>query len=94
MIKVEGLDKLQRQVKEAQRAFEELDGTLGQVNFDPEDPASIESAIAQAHATIDERVGMYSGNPFVAPMIGQMKESYRSAIIEKAAAARMEPGEE
>jgi hypothetical protein len=88
------LDKFQKQIEEAQRAFAELDGELGVVNFNPEDPGSIEGAIAQVNAIIDERVGMYSTNPFVGPMIDEMKEAYRNGIIEKAAAARLEPDEE
>ncbi len=89
MFKIEGLDKLQKQLADAQKAFEELDGTLGQVNFDPQDPASIESAIQHVNSLVHQRVGHYSSNPFVGPMIDDMKEAYRSAIIEKAAAARL-----
>ena len=93
MFKIEGLDKLQKQLADAQKAFEELDGTLGEVSFNPEDPASIEAAIQRVNEMLDERVGHYSSNPFVGPMIGDMKEAYRSAILEKASAARLGDGE-
>ena len=84
-----GFDKLQRQLKEAQRAFAALDGDLTTVRFDPEDPGSIEAAVQQVNDVIDERVGQYAKNLFVAPLIGQAKEQYRQAILDKAEAARL-----
>ncbi|PPA97522.1 hypothetical protein [Pseudomonas aeruginosa] len=57
MFKITGLDKLQKNLKDAQRALSELDGELGVVNFDPNDPASIEGAIQSVNRMIDERLG-------------------------------------
>ena len=88
MFKISGLDELSKQLKEAERALEGLDGTLGTVSFDPHDPESIEAAIIQVEAMIDERLGAYSGNPIVGPMAGEMKEKYRQGILDKAAEAR------
>src|SRR5258708_38064393 len=42
MLKISGLDKLQRQLEDAQRAFKALDGQLASVRFDPDKPESIE----------------------------------------------------
>lgn len=89
MFKITGLDKIQKDLKDAQRALNELDGELGVVNFDPNDPASIESAIHSVNRMIDERLGKYSSNPIVAPLAEQMKEKYREGILEKAAEARL-----
>lgn len=89
MFKITGLDKIQKDLKDAQRALNELDGELGVVNFDPNDPASIESAIHSVNRMIDERLGKYSSNPIVAPLAEQMKEKYRESILEKAAEARL-----
>ncbi|MDH1767359.1 hypothetical protein N5D37_17280 [Comamonas aquatica] len=58
MFKITGLDKLQKNLKDAQRALSELDGELGVVNFDPNDPASIEGAIQSVNRMIDDRLGM------------------------------------
>ncbi len=88
-MKITGLDQLTRQLDDAQRAFESLDGELGTVSFDPHDAASIEAAVQKVEAMIDERLGSYASNPIVGPMAEQMKEKYRAAIIEKAAAARL-----
>lgn len=89
-----GLDKLQRQLGEAQKALENLDGELTTVKFDPHDPSSIEAAIQKVEQTIEERVGQYVNNPFVAPLIDQAKEHFRETIIQKAAASRLGANEE
>ena len=90
MIKIKGLDKLQRELKTAQQAFGEIDGELGSVNFDPNDPSSIEAAISQMEQLIDERLGSYSGNSIIEPMVSGMKEQCRQAIIDKAGQARLD----
>lgn len=89
MFKIAGLDKLQRELKDAERALEGLDGELTTVRFDPDDPVSIEGAVCQVEQVIDERLGSYAGNSIVGPLIGELKEKYRRAIIERAAAARL-----
>ena len=89
MFKITGLDKLQKNLKDAQRALSELDGELGVVNFDPNDPASIEGAIQSVNRMIDDRLGEYSSNLIVGPLAEQMKEKYRESILEKAAEARL-----
>ena len=90
MFKITGLDKLQKNLKDAQRALSELDGELGVVNFDPNDPASIEGAIQSVNRMIDDRLGEYSSNLIVGPLAEQMKEKYRESILEKAGEARLE----
>ncbi|PLO49654.1 hypothetical protein CWN49_38690, partial [Klebsiella michiganensis] len=60
MLKITGLDKLQKELKVAQLALSELDGNLGTVHFDPQDPASIENAIQKINQIVDERVSQYS----------------------------------
>ena len=94
MFKITGLNKLQKNLKDAERALSELDGELGVVNFDPNDPASIEGAIQSVNRMIDERLGEYSSNPIVGPLAEQMKEKYRESVLEKAAAARLQSGED
>lgn len=94
MMKITGLDKLTKQLAEAQRAFSEIDGELGSVSFDPNDPASIEHAIKNMEALIDARLGRYESNPLVAPIAEQMKQSYRQDLIDKASAARLKGSNE
>ncbi len=90
---LKGFEELQRQLGEAEKAMGAIDGELGTVSFDPRDPSSIESAILAVETLVDERLGPYSNNPIVAPVISQMKETYRQAIIDRAAQARLEGGE-
>ncbi|MBZ9844050.1 hypothetical protein [Mesorhizobium sp. CA5] len=88
-MKIQGFDKLARQLKEASDAMGEIDGQLGNVQFDPADPASIEAAIVEMESMIDQKMGAYTGNPIVAPLIEASKASFRAAIIDKAQAHRL-----
>jgi hypothetical protein len=93
MIKIMGLDKLTRQLEDAKKALGAIDGTIGEVKYDPHDPASIEAAIAESSRLIDIRVGPYATNPIVAPLVAQAKEHFRNRIIERAAARRLKGSE-
>ncbi|MBE5221342.1 MULTISPECIES: hypothetical protein [Pectobacterium] len=94
MLKITGLDKLQKDLKEAERALGELDGELGIINFNPNDPSSIEAALQSVEQMIDERIGKYSSNPIIGPLADDMKERYRESILQKAAEARLNPEED
>lgn len=89
MLKIEGLESIQKELAEAQSALETLDGELGSVRFDPEDPGSIEVAISSMEKIIDDRIGEYTSNSIIGPMAEEMKEKYREAIIAKAAEERL-----
>jgi len=94
MFKINGLENLQKNLKEAENALAELDGELGVVNFDAGDPASIEAAIQSVNRMVDECIGHYSANPILGPLADQMKEKYRESILQKAAEARLKPNED
>jgi hypothetical protein len=89
MFKIEGLDKLTRDLEAAQKAFAKLDDELGSVSMDPHDPASIEAAIQEAARLVDERVAPYASNPLVSQLIEGVKEAQREGLLERAAAARL-----
>lgn len=93
MFSITGLDSLQKTLSEAQIALEAVSGELGTLTFNPEDPESIEAAIAESERLVDERLGAYSGNMIVEPLIQQMKDAFRTAVIEKAAEARLKDDE-
>ena len=88
MFSITGLDSLQRTLSEAQKALDAVNGELGTLTFNPEDPSSIEAAIVESERLVDERLGMYAGNTVVGPLIQQMKDAFRTAVIEQAAEAR------
>jgi hypothetical protein len=94
MIKIEGLDKLTRDLEALQKATEDLDGEIGAVNFDPNDPGSIEAAIQESERMIDEKLGNQGHNDVVSSIAEGMKSQIRSAIIDKAAAERLKADEE
>ena len=89
MFKIEGLDQLQRDLKRVQDAISELDGDLGSVSFNPDDPESIDLAISSMEKLIDEKVAGFEDNDIVASLIDEMKGQYRAMILEKAAEARL-----
>jgi hypothetical protein len=93
MFKIEGLDKLQRDLKRVQDAISELDGDLGSVSFNPDDPESIDLAISSMEKLIDEKVAGFEDNDIVASLIDEMKGQYRALILEKAAEARLKEEE-
>lgn len=94
MFKITGLDQLTKQLEQAQQAIGELDGELAAVSFDPNDPASIDAAIQQANASLDAKVTAWADNPLVAQLAEGMKEKFREAILQRAAAARLEGNEQ
>ena len=94
MFKISGLDELSRQLSDAKKALESLDGELGTLSCDPNDPASIEVAIQNMEGNIEEKLGQYASNPIIAPLAENMKEKYRESIIDRAAAARIQSEDE
>jgi len=88
MFKMTGLDKLMKQLQQVTEAFEDDDGRLGTLSFDPHDPASIEMAIVEMETLVDQRTSAFPGNPLLENLGEQMKERYRSAVVERAALSR------
>lgn len=89
MVKIKGLNSLQKTLSEAQVAFEAVNGELGTLTFNPQDPSSIEAAIIESERLIDERLGAFTENKIIESLIQQMKETFRTALIEKATMARL-----
>ena len=92
-MKITGLDALSRTLEELEKVLAELDGDLAHVTFNPYDPHSIEQAIHKFNSAVDERLEGYEHNEFVVNIVEEFKENGRSAITDRAAAARLE-GEE
>jgi hypothetical protein len=88
-MRINGLDDLQKALDKVEKAMSELDGDIGSVSFDPEDPSSIELAIKQMGIMIDQRLGNLADNNMVAEIVDSAKEEFRSSILERAAQARL-----
>ncbi|HTS40677.1 MAG TPA: hypothetical protein VMH84_09080 [Xanthobacteraceae bacterium] len=84
MLKISGLEKLQRQLEDAQRAFGALDGEIATVRFDPNSPDSVQAAIRSMEAAVDHKISPYRGNALVESVVPKLKEKYRAAILERA----------
>ena len=85
-----GFDKLQRELKQASDALRALDGELATVSFDPSDSASVEAAISEIENVIDSKIAQFRGNAIVESLAAEMKEKYALAILDRAAAARLQ----
>jgi hypothetical protein len=83
-VKIEGLDKLQRELQDAERALSALDGTITSLKFNPDDPQSVRNAVRQMETAIDSKVARYRGNALVSQLVPKMKEQYRQKILELA----------
>ena len=81
-LKITGLDKLQRDLKDAQRALASLDGEITRLRFNPNDPASVQQAIRQMEQAVDSKTAAYSSNPLVAKIAQGTKEAFRKRILE------------
>ena len=89
---ISGLDSLTKTMKELERALSDLDGDIAHLTFDAFDPQSIENAIQEFNSAVDQKVAGYSENDLIAHLVEELKESGRTTILERAAVARLEGG--
>lgn len=92
-VKITGIDKLQKKLKEVEETTEALNGSYP-VRFDANDPVSIETAIHEAYSLVDERASRYATNPMISPLIEAMKENLRQQILDSAEQQRQENGQD
>jgi hypothetical protein len=85
--KIAGLDKLQRELEDAQRAFQSLNGTVATLEWNPADPTSVQEAIRTMEAAVDRNTAPYRGNDLVVRVADGLKETYRRRILEQRSAA-------
>ncbi|MCX8476747.1 MAG: hypothetical protein MT490_13190 [Sphingomonas sp.] len=87
-MKITGLDKLQRTLSDASKVLGSMDGTIAQLRFNPNDPASVEEAVREMERAIDAKTAGYSSNPLIRNVAAQMKVTYAAAIRAKADQSR------
>ena len=83
-IKITGLDKLQRELMDAERALSSMYGTIATLQITPSDPASVHAAIREMESAVDSKVSSYRGNGVVEPLVKAAKEHYREEILKLA----------
>ncbi len=79
-----GLNKLQRDLEDAQRALRSLDGEIATIKFDRDDGGSVRRAIRQMETAVDKKVAPYGRNALVAKVADVTKQSFRKQILERA----------
>jgi hypothetical protein len=79
----QGFGDLARQLEEASRAFQSLDGEIATVRIVPGDEVSVQAAVREMEAAIDRKAAPYRGNPLVDAMVTQMKAKYREHFIKR-----------
>ncbi|MFG0593761.1 hypothetical protein ACF8OH_04530 [Delftia sp. WSY_9] len=90
MLKITGLDAMSKNLNALSAALESL-GTMN-VEFDPNDPASIDAAVKNIESQVDERVAPWAGTPFVDQIVADTKEKLADMIFRRAAELRREQG--
>jgi hypothetical protein len=85
-MEITGLDEFQRELNNAARALESLNGTLTTLNFNTDDPNSVEEAIRQMETAIDSKIAPYGDNALISGLAQEMKEKFRQEILDKAKA--------
>ena len=85
---MKSLKNLLKELDQAQKALARLDGTLANVEFDPDQPASIQAAISKMENAVDASVAVYSRNPMVKEIADSFKANLAEQIRERAAQAR------
>ena len=82
-IRITGLDKLTRELEDAQRALQNLNGSFGTISFDAADPASVDSALREIDRMVDNRLGAYRSNALVGQLAKATKEAYRKQLLDR-----------
>ena len=92
-INISGLDKFQKELADLAKVLSAIDGKITNLQFDPDDPESIQAAINKMNKAIDDKVGYYKNNSIATQMIEEVKEGLREQILQKAAELRLEDNE-
>jgi hypothetical protein len=87
-VSITGLDKLQRDLEQASRAFQALDGTIATPEFDSNDLRSVDAAVRKMEQAIDDKTRTYRSNPLVENVAKGLKQKYHEALLDRAVNAR------
>lgn len=82
-MKITGLEKITKTLKQAELAARELDGDLATLSYDPENATSVELAISEARLIVDNRLGSWYGNKIVDRMAEIAKAGFEQQVLAK-----------
>ena len=87
-VKMEGFEKLQRELSELADAARALDGNFCDLRFDPGDKSSVRDAIARMEAAVDAKTARWRSNAAVREIAEKSKQQFREEILRRASIAR------
>ncbi len=82
-INISGLDKFQKELADLAKVLSAIDGKITNLQFDPDDPKSIQAAINKMNKAIDDKVGYYKNNSTAAQMIEKVKAGMREKLLQR-----------
>ena len=88
-IKLTGMSEVTRNMEALKRA---LDGAVEKAPFDPHKPQDVERAVQEIEMKVDLKLAPYITSPGVREIAAELKAEYRKALLQKADAARNNPG--
>ncbi|OTP65714.1 hypothetical protein [Caballeronia sordidicola] len=80
-------DEMTRILEEAAEGLKALEDEVITAEFDPDDPASVEAAIAHVEAVIDAKIARFRGNRLVDEAADAIKAECRANILAQVEAA-------
>lgn len=84
-IRLTGMSEVTRNMEALKRA---LDAAFNGLSFDPRKREDVERAIREIEMKVDMKFAPYISSPGVREIAANLKDEYRKAIKEKAAAAQ------
>jgi hypothetical protein len=87
-MKFDGLGDLAKHLEGLADFGKSMDGLKSSPEFDPNDEASIQAAIREAHAEIDHRLGPNRSNATARAIAQELKEGIEARIRSMASAKR------
>ena len=82
-ITITGLDKLQRDLDELQRAIKALDGPIAKIKIVPGDSQSVARGIREMEAAVDAKAAPYRNNPMVNKIVDLAKHHFAERLRER-----------
>ncbi|MFZ2994612.1 hypothetical protein [Sphingobium sp.] len=82
----EGLDDQSQKIEHLQKVVGTIETHIAKIGFAPADAESVKEAITQMERAVDQWVRGHDGDATVGPFVDHLKNTYRKAIFEQAAA--------
>jgi peptidoglycan hydrolase-like protein with peptidoglycan-binding domain len=75
-IKLAGFSQARQRIQEIQSALQQLNGTITEIQFDRNDPASVQRAIRQMEEAVDRKIAPYRDNSTVNNLRHELRKTF------------------